>query len=287
MEVLIEALVDTLPMVPFLLVVFAFLEWVEHRHAEVTGRVAGLTGAAGPLVGAGLGIIPQCGISAVGSALFARRAISLGTLLAVYLATSDEALPVLLADPKGVAWVAPILLTKLVVAVGAGWLTDALARSRPASPARAAGLAATRAESVPGGAACSLRHRSLLVCALDRTLRVYAFVLLTSVVLGALIATVGSTGMAAIMLRRSPFQPALAALVGLIPNCGASVAVAETFNQGGLSFGSAIAGLCAASGTGLIVLARENADRRQTARIVIALYAISAAAGTAIHLLHG
>lgn len=273
MEVLLDALVDTLPMVPFLLVVFAFLEWVEHRHAEVTGRVAGLTGAAGPLVGAGLGIIPQCGISAVGSALFARRAISLGTLLAVYLATSDEALPVLLADPKGVAWVAPILLTKLVVAVGAGWLADALLR--------------LRAEGVPGGAACSLRHRSLLVCALDRTLRVYAFVLLTSVALGSLIATVGSDGMAAIMLRRSPLQPALAALVGLIPNCGASVAVAETFNQGGLSFGSAIAGLCAASGTGLIVLARENPDRRQTARIVLALYGVSAAAGTAIHLLHG
>jgi len=275
-----DALVDSLEMVPFLLAIYLLVGWLEQRlGAEVQEHIRE-AGGAGPALGALFGIIPQCGFSVMASGLYARRLLTLGTLMAVYLATSDEALPVILAQPQKIRTVIPIIGTKIVVALLAGYALDLLSRRRSAEDAPAP----TQEEKLSVHACCdhdlTARPRGwhLLVHPLVHTGKVFLFVFVVTLGLNYLMTAVGEESLHRVLLQESPLQPVVTALVGLIPNCAASVVITQMYLKGGLSFGSAISGLCAAVGLGLLVLVKEN-DRRDTLKIVALLLLISVAAG--------
>jgi hypothetical protein len=225
----------------------------------------------------------------VAASFYSRGLITTGTLLAVILSTSDEAIPVLLAHPGRGGIVIKLLITKLIIGIAGGYLIDLLLRRR--KPVEAD-------QDDPDGKMHELgccNHQlsgkpsrwQLLKHPLIHTAKIFVFIFAVTLGINGLIALVGQENLGRVLLRHSLFQPFLAALVGLIPNCAASVAIAEMFLRGGLSYGSAVAGLCCSGGLGLLVLMRENHDFKDTLRVVALLFFISTAAGLAIQLLYG
>lgn len=283
-----DALVDSAKMIPFLLVIYFLVEWFERKFGNTIEHRLEKTAKAGPVLGALFGCVPQCGFSVVAASLYTRRIITTGTLLAVFLSTSDEAIPVLLSQPAQAGTVIKLLLIKLVIGVVAGVAVDLLLRRKKQSP-----LPPAAAPSVCEVGCCH-HHVSgktspwqMLVHPLVHTAKIFIFIFLVSLGLNGLIAWVGEENLGNVLLRNSLFQPFLAALVGLIPNCAASVAIAGAFLKGGLSFGSTISGLCCSGGLGLLVLLKDNHNLKDTVRIIILLVGISTAIGLAIQLFYG
>lgn len=287
-EVVLDALLDSATMIPFLLVIYLLVELFERKFGPAVEHRLRKSAQTGPLLGALFGCVPQCGFSVVAASLYTRRIITAGTLMAVFLSTSDEAVPVLLSAPDQAKTVALLIGAKLVIAFTAGTLMDLLIRRREPP--------AANTEPVPEichHGCC--RHdvpetngyHQWLVHPLVHTARIFIFIFLVTLGLNGLIAWVGEENLGRVLLRESPFQPLLAALVGLIPNCAASVAIAEAFLKGGLSFGSTIAGLCSSGGLGLLVLLRENHDTKDTLKLIGLLVLISTAVGLAIQQFFG
>lgn len=285
----IDALIDSAGMIPFLLVIYFVVEWFERRLGGNIEHRLKTSAKAGPALGALFGCFPQCGFSVVAASFYSRRLITTGTLLAVILSTSDEAIPVMLAQPGRSGIVITLLVTKLIIGLTAGYLIDLFMRRRkPAEVSHA-----DRAEEHHELGCCNHQlsgktsRWQLLKHPLIHTAKIFVFIFVVTLGINGLIAAVGQENIGRILLRQSIFQPFLAALVGLIPNCAASVAIATLFLKGGLSYGSAVAGLCCSGGLGLLVLLRENRDFKDTLRIVALLFFISTVAGLAIQLLYG
>ncbi|MGE5552409.1 MAG: putative manganese transporter [Betaproteobacteria bacterium] len=304
LEVVLEGVKDSLRMIPWLLAIYVGIEFVEFRWGEEIRRRVMRAGMAGPVLGALFGALPQCGFSVISSSLYTMRLITPGTLLAVYLSTSDEAIPVILAQPEKAGLVWPLLATKVAIGLAAGYAVDLamgvstrLARRRELS-------AAQQLRVLAEGGGESLLHahqgccchtvppekpplKELLAHPVKHTLRVFLFVMAVSVALNLAIHRVGEENLGRLLLANTPLQPLLTGLVGLIPNCAASVVITQAYLKGALSFGSAIAGLSASAGLGTLVLLRENRDLRDTLRVVGLLLGVSVAAGTAIQYLYG
>jgi uncharacterized membrane protein YraQ (UPF0718 family) len=302
--VLVDAFVDTLRTVPLLFAVYAVFEFVEAMWQERIVEVVTRAGKAGPVVAALGGSLPQCGFSVMASALYAQRLVSMGTIVAVYLSTSDEALPIMLSHPGSIKSVLALIACKIVLALVGGYLVDAVMvreNQRRRLECQDRDAARRHAEQV-GEMSCScgdtrvscehshggaLQWREVVISAVRRTLEISGFLFAASVLIGAVIAWVGEAGLVRLLLGHSLLQPVLAALIGLIPNCAASVAITRFYLDGFLSFGSTVAGLGAAGGLGLLVLSRENHDRANTLKVVAWLLGISIAAGVILQVVVG
>lgn len=330
-----HALEDTLPLVPFLFVTYLALEALEHAAGSRATALVRRAGAAGPVVGALLGIIPQCGFSAMAATLYAGRVITLGTLAAVFLSTSDEMLPLLVAEHVDPGRLAAILLCKALVALITGVVIDALlrlvkrnARLHAAArrlTARRAGepdLVDEMAEAGEGvehihrlceqdrcgcddvdeghghgsadahgaghahdaahGCACGHDHghshghggaASIVRSALSHTIQVTAFIFVTTLILVVVLETVGEDALATLLSANKGLAVFAAALVGLVPNCAASVVVTQLYLEGVLGFGPLMAGTLVAAGVGFLVLFRANRNVRENLVILAMLFA--------------
>lgn len=274
-EVFLHALEDCLKMLPFLFGAFLLLEALEHKASERINRVLAKAGKAGPAVGALLGCIPQCGFSIVAANLYSGGVVTLGTLLAVMIATSDEAILILLGNPGQGGEILRLLLTKVLIGVAAGYGADALIRGRKREK--------KEIEDLCTDCGCH-EHHGILRPALYHTGKIFLFLLLFSVALEFAIHVLGMERISRILLSDSLFQPFIAALIGLIPNCASSVLLTQLYLSGVISFASVIAGLCTGAGLGLAVLFKVNRDRRENLRILCLLYAVSAGAGILLQL---
>ena len=290
-ELLLDALADSVEMIPFLLVIYFLVELFERRFGGTIERTLQRTAKAGPALGAAFGCVPQCGFSVVASALYARRLITKGTLLAVFLATSDEAIPVILAQPDKAKLVTNILATKLIIGLVSGYAIDfvigMLSRGKPKRGHQVPVDDLHEAGCCKHDLAGRIGKWQWLKHPLIHTAKIFFFIMAVTFAINNLIWFVGEKNVGQVLLKQSLLQPFLAALFGLIPSCAASVAITELFLKGGLSYGSAIAGLCSSAGLGILVLLKENHDIRDTSRILILLVGISTAAGTLIHVLYG
>ena len=239
-------------------------------------RALGRIGKAGPLVGAALGCIPQCGFSASASNLFAAGLISRGTLLAVFLSTSDEAIPLLLGASSGRAKILPLLLAKVVIGVIAGFAIDFYMKKwgRP-----------RELHDLCEECGCEEEGSGILKPALWHTTHILLYIFLLNLGLGVAVHLIGEDVLSAILLKDSLLQPFVAALVGLIPNCAVSVLLTQLYLAGTVSFGSLLAGLCSGAGLGLAVLVKMNRSKRENGQIVLTLYLIAALCGLAVQLL--
>ncbi|MGB9666158.1 MAG: putative manganese transporter [Candidatus Cryosericum sp.] len=301
-EVIVDSLKDTLTMVPILFVVYLALEYVEARWQQRMVDAVERAGKVGPLVASVGGAIPQCGFSVMASALYTQRLLTMGTIVAVYLATSDEALPILLSKPDQAHIVLPLIGIKVVLAIAGGYLVDTLMRAENRRRAQAGrdrqeaereairiGEQSCTCDGTRASCECEqtgvVDWKEVLWSAAKRTGEIFLYLLATSIVLGLLMNWIGQENLSRLLLSHTVFQPVLAAVIGLIPNCAASVAITELYITGTLSFGSTIAGLGAAGGLGLIVLFRENHDPRNTAKVIAWLLGISIGAGILIQLL--
>ena len=259
-HVLLHALEDSAKMLPFLFAAYLLIEFIERRQGERIERALAGGGRWGFVPGAVLGCVPQCGFSALAANLYASRVITPGALLAVFVATSDEAIPLLAAEP-GMWGALPLLIIgKVVAGVVGGVLLDVPLRK--VLPAGLYGGYAGHADDID----CHEEHEEhsgIWLAALRHTVEIFLFILLFSFLIGFAFELIGEETITTFLTGMGIFQPMAAALVGLIPNCAASVLLAQLYAQGAITFGSLFAGLCAGAGIGLAVLWRVNPSWKQ------------------------
>lgn len=273
-EALLDAVFDTLKVLPFLFAAFLTMEAIEHYSSQYSNRILAKVGKAAPLAGAFLGCIPQCGFSAAAANLYSGGLITLGTLLSVFLSTSDEAVLILMAHPGNGKAIASLLVWKVIIGITAGLLIDMLSAKRKQT---------AQMKEFCKNCGCS-DSGGILRPALFHTVQLTVYLFLFTFCLDLALEFAGMEQLAGFLGKDTVFQPFLAALLGLIPNCAASVLITELYLAGGLSFGSAIAGLCAGAGVGLAVLFRSNHSLRENLKILSLLYAVSVAAGIILDL---
>lgn len=272
LDALRDAALDSLKILPFLLAAFLLIELLEHHAGDKISRFFRRSGKAGPLAGALLGCIPQCGFSVLSADLYAGGVISLGSLIAVFLSTSDEAIILLAAEGGHFADIARLLLSKVVIALLAGYGVDLLFRKRTRQ--------AEKQKTFCAHSHCGCEeHGGIWRAVLRHTAQVFAFVLLFTFLLTFGMKALGEERISTLFLTDSVWQPLLTALFGFLPNCAASVLLTRLYLGGTVGFGAAVAGLCTSAGAGLLVLFRENRSVRENLKILGILYTVSVLSG--------
>lgn len=274
-DVIADSFIDSIKLLPFLFITYLVMEYLEHKAGERMQEAIRGAGKGGPLLGAILGIFPQCGFSAAASNLYAGRIITAGTLISVFLSTSDEMLPIMISANAGMGLIAKVLAVKVIVAVIAGFAVDCVFRKDK--------------KGIQIGHLCEQHHchceEGILKSSLHHTAEIFVYILIISLVLNALIAWIGEDALGGLILNRPAAGAAAAGLVGLIPNCAASVVITQLYLEGVLNAGAMVAGLLSGTGVGLLVLLRVNDDRRENFRLIGLLYVIGVAAGITVELL--
>lgn len=272
-----ETLIDTIKLIPFLFLTYLAMEYLEHRTGEKAQRMIKKAGRLGPVLGGVLGIVPQCGFSTAASNLYAGRVISLGTLLAIYLSTSDEMLPILISEQAPLELILRILLAKAAIGLAAGMMIDIILGRK------------CMEEHAHIHEICEHEHchceKGVVRSALTHTAQITFFILLVTFVLNLVLHFVGEEALAGLILNQPLLGPVLAGIVGLIPNCAGSVVITQLYLQGAMSLGAAMAGLLSGSGIGLLVLFRVNHNKKENLVILVLLYGISVLAGIVIGLI--
>lgn len=296
LDVVIDALKDTAELIPFLFATYVVISLLDLFASDKTTAAIQRAGHAGPLIGGLLGVVPQCGFSAMGASLYADRIVSLGTFVAVILSTSDEMLPLLLAEHVEVGLLARILVTKAVLGVILGFAIDLVLRvvlgrtSLAGVDESDAGEGQDEdAEFDPGAYSCDCgcgepltRGQTawwVVVNSAYRTFQVVVFIFVVSVLLNALIALVGEDALASFLSGNAVVATLVSGLVGLVPNCAASVVLTQLYIDGVLGFASMIAGTLVAGGAGYLVLFRMNGNMRENAAIVGIVYVLGVCVG--------
>lgn len=319
-EILLEALVDSLKLLPVLLVVYLLIELVEIKTAGKWKYNKVLKGKYAPVIGSAVGLIPQCGFSVVATDLFTKNIISVGTLMAVFISTSDEALPIMISNPSSIKYLLPMLLIKFLVASLVGYILYFVTKNK--NPMPVVNNALVKKCNYIGFGAIDVKNvnttQNYLVadihmeddfhdkgcCGHDiensdkslniwqryfkhpitHCLKIFTFILITNVVLNIVMHYAGDA--VTTFLNKAYFaQPFVSALVGLIPNCASSVIITQLFVSGSLSFGGCIAGLCANAGIALAVLIKQNKSTKNTIAIITILYVISSVVGVLVSLI--
>lgn len=284
LDIVLDALKDTLVLVPFLWFTYLAMEALEVKAADRVVAAVQKAGKAGPVVGGLLGAVPQCGFSAVAATLWSGRLVTVGTLIAVILSTGDELLPVFLAERAPLDLLGRILLTKALIGAGVGLLVDAVLHR-----AHRDGDGHEHVHELCEREHCGCSDHDhgengnvwagVVRSATKHTLQVTAFIFLVTLVIGGLVETVGEDALGAFMAGNPILSVFSSALVGLIPNCAASVVIAELYLDGTLGSAALLAGSLVAAGVGYLVLFRTNANVRQNLAVVAFLYVVGVAAG--------
>ena len=286
LHVLEHSVRDTLALVPLLFLTYLAMEAIEHVASDRVRAAVERSGKAGPVVGAALGALPQCGFSAMAATLYAGRVVTLGTLVAVVLSTSDEMVPVFLAHQEPLGRLIAIMAFKVVAGVVVGLAVDVALRAW-----HRAGDGHVHIHELCEREHChcdddhdhAQEHAhgrwSIVRSALVHTVQVTLFILVVTFVFGLAIEYVGQDALGALLANHPVRATFVSALVGLIPNCAASVAITELYLDGVLATGPMLAGLLASGGVGLLVLWRTNADARQNALITAFVYVVAVGVG--------
>ena len=275
LDALIDASLDTLKLIPFLFITYLFMELLEHKTSDKVRDLVSKAGKAGPAIGGILGIVPQCGFSAAASNLYAGRVISLGTLMAIYLSTSDEMLPILIANKADISEIIKILIIKLLVGVFCGFIIDLVIRKNAKDEH-------DHIHEMCEHEHCHCSEGKIVSASLLHTVQIAIFIFVINFVLTILISGIGSDVIVSLLDGKGVLGPIFASLIGLIPNCGGSVALTTLYLNGVLNLGSVIGGLLTGCGVGLLVLFRLNQNKKECFAILGLLYVIGVVSGIII-----
>lgn len=277
-DVLADTFLDSIKILPFLFLTYVVMEYMEHKMKGKTKEAIKKSGKFGPFIGGVLGIFPQCGFSAAAANLYAGRVITLGTLIAIFLSTSDEMLPILISEQADAGVILKILALKMLIGIVAGFLIDLVVRNRHQEE-----------KEMHIGKVCDHDHchceEGILASACRHTIQIIAFIFLISLILNGLVELIGEDTLSAVILNRPVVGSLLAGIVGLIPNCAASVVITQLYLEGMMSAGAMLAGLLVGAGVGVLVLFRENMNIKENIKIVFLLYTIGVVSGIIIECL--
>jgi hypothetical protein len=277
LDVLKDTLTDTVKLIPFLYLTYLFMEYLERTTGGASERMLRKAGRFGPLFGGIVGVVPQCGFSAVAASLFSGGLITVGTMLAAFLATSDEMLPIMISERTDAGVIVRILLTKMVLGILTGFIIDRINRYSK----RAMSQRHIHDLCVQDHCGCDEdeEHGGVFLPALIHTLHITAYILVLSFVIGLAIEGVGEETLAGFMTNQKVIGVLLAALIGLIPNCASSIMITELYLKGILASGQMLAGLLVGAGVGLLILFRNNRHYKEDFQITAVLYICGVAWG--------
>ncbi len=278
-DAILDSLIDTVKLIPFLLITYIIMEFIEHKTSHKTKDAIKKSGHFGPLIGGILGVVPQCGFSAAASSLYSARIITLGTLIAVFLSTSDEMLPILISEAVDVKIILSILEIKLVIAVVVGFIIDLFFRKKFETSEDEPEI-----KDLCEHEHCHCEH-GIFKSALKHTINITLYIFIISLVLNIIIYFIGEDNLAHILNSTPVIGPIIASLVGLIPNCASSVIITQLYLSNVLNFATMIAGLLVNTGVGLLILFRTNKDLKENIKITVLLFAIGVIFGIIFDLI--
>lgn len=276
-DILLDAIIDSVKLLPFLFITYLIMEYIEHKTKDKTKEAVKKSGKYGPLIGSVLGVFPQCGFSVSATNLYAARVITLGTLMAVYLSTSDEMLPIFLSEAVPITTILMILGIKLVVGMIAGFAIDFVIRRKHKEEEE-------KIIDLCEKEHCHCEH-GIVKSALKHTLSIFVFILIVTIIINVAIYAIGEENISGFLQGKPILGPVIAGAIGLIPNCAASVILTQLYLENVISVATMLAGLLVGAGVGLAVLFKMNKGIKQNIKIVSLLYAIGVIAGIIIELI--
>ncbi len=279
LEVIEDTIIDSVRLIPFLFLTYLLMEYIEHKTKEKTKETIKKSGKFGPFFGALLGIVPQCGFSVSATNLYAARVITLGTLIAVYLSTSDEMLPIFLSEGVAIDIILKILVIKLIIGMIAGFLIDFVIHLKNRGKDDEEKIIDLCEKEH-----CHCEH-GILKSALKHTVNIFIFIVIITFVINIAIYFIGEETIAGFMLDRPILGPIISGIIGLIPNCASSVIITQMYLENIISVGTMIAGLLVGAGVGLAVLFRTNKGVKENIKIAILLYVIGVVSGIILELI--
>lgn len=276
-DVVIDTLIDSVKLLPFLFVTYIIMEYLEHKTSNKVKSAIQKSGKFGPLIGGLLGTIPQCGFSVAATNLYATRIINIGTLLAVYLATSDEMIPIMISEGIPIITIIKILGIKLIIAVIVGFLIDLIIQTRKN----------TEEEKIVD--LCEKEHcdceLGILKSALKHTVNIFVFIVIIIFIINMIVYFIGEENIANFLQANPVLAPVLASLIGLLPNCASSVILTQLYVQNVIPVSTMIAGLLVGAGVGLAVLFKMNKKLKENIEIVVLLVVIGTLSGIILQML--
>lgn len=275
LDIILDTLLDTLKLIPFLFVAFIILEYIEHKLNNKNKSKIAKAGKLGPLFGSLLGAVPQCGFSTMATNLYSARIITTGTLIAIYLSTSDEMLPIMLSENVAITEVVKIIAIKVFIGMLAGFIIDFILRNKKSN---------IEIKDICEEEHCHCEH-GIFKSSLKHTLNITLFILITNFILNLGMHYLGDDALSQLFLKGNLFGPFVSSIVGLIPNCGASVIITELYLNNAITFGSCIAGLLTGSGVALLLLFKVNHHFKENITILTTLYLIGSISGIIIDLI--
>lgn len=277
-EIILDTLLDALKLIPFLFIAFLIMEYIEHKFSKKSKSKITKAGRFGPFIGSLLGAIPQCGFSVMATNLYATRIITIGTLISIFLSTSDEMLPILISSGAKVGAIFKILLIKIIIGMLIGFIIDFILRKKNKNKKD------YEIKDFCLEHHCDCNH-SILKSTLKHTLNITLFITVVTFLLNIGMHYLGEESIGKLFLKDSFFSPFISSLIGLIPNCASSVVITELYLNGVITLASCISGLLTGSGVALLVLFKVNKDKKENACILLTLYLIGALSGVIIEVI--
>ena len=286
-EILVHTIKHTLEhgikLLPFLFITYLIMEYIEHKTGSKTKNIIKKSGKFGPLLGGILGIFPQCGFSAAAANLYAGKIITLGTLIAIFLSTSDEMLPILISESAPISTIITILAIKLVIGVIAGFVIDLVGQALKKKENQEE--IEEEISHICEHEHCHCEEHGVVKSSIKHTLSIFLFIILITFVVNIVVEVIGEENLANLVLNMPIVGPMIAGLLGLIPNCAGSVVLTQLYLQQVISLGSMIGGLLVGSGIGILVLFRVNKDLKDNLKILGLLYLVGVICGIVIDLI--
>ncbi len=279
-EILQDTLVDSIKLLPFLFITYLIMEYIEHKTSEKSKQAVKKSGKFGPLIGSILGIFPQCGFSVSATNLYSARVITLGTLISVYLSTSDEMLPIFISEAVPISIILKILATKLVIGMIAGFIIDFVLRI-----IKKQNQENEKIVDICEKEHCHCDEKGILKSAIKHTINIFIFIVIITLVINVLIYFVGEDLIAKFFETNTILGPIIAGLIGLIPNCASSVILTGLYIENVISAATMISGLLVGAGVGLAVLFKTNKGIKENIKIVGVLYLIGVLSGIVIQII--
>lgn len=276
LDIIMDTLIDGVKLLPFLFIAFLLIELIEHKLSGKSKKAIAKSGKYGPIIGSLLGLFPQCGFSVMATNLYVTRIITLGTLISVYLSTSDEMLPILLSSNAPFSVIIKLLAIKVIIGMSIGFVIDLVLRKRNSN---------TKSDYH----ICSDEHchceKGIFKSTLIHTFKTLLFIIIVSFVLNLLLEYKGIDFLSKLFLKNSIFGSFVSSLVGLVPNCAASVMITELYLSNAISFGSTVAGLLTGSGVAILVLFKTNKNMKENMIILGIIYFVGALSGMIIDII--
>lgn len=279
LDALLDSIIDCLKLLPFLFITYLLMELLEKKAGEKSLNIIKKSGKFGPILGGLLGVVPQCGFSAAAANLYAARIITTGSLIAIFLSTSDEMLPILISSAAPISLIIKILLIKLLIGIISGVIIDFILRKKHKNREE------VHIHDICEDEHCHCDEEGILKSSIRHTLHIFIYIFIIVLILNVIIFLIGEENISHLIVNIPFLGPIISAIIGIIPNCASSVIITQLYLQDLITMGSLISGLLINSGIGMLVLFRVNKNKKQNFLILGTLFIISIVSGIIIDLI--